>query len=234
MIVETLNIGENQKSEIKNVNQSFYLDGNIHLLLHTKNAQILWNGSWRRSSLGLLQFAHHIKQLWQAVKESDPYAEWYLMRVYEEMETLKENMQQLEKLCQEKIVQLRGFQVELFQNPNPIRVPLRFSTPFGFMGAHILANFDYLSRQGYTLHRMGLALERSDMPEKFIHKFHNLFTFSLTWKYTGITRQDILEKNLKAQAVEALMGQLPLPILNKEVKFSFLPKAHKVEKTAHH
>ena len=46
----------------------------------------------------------------------------------------------------------------------------------------------------------------------------------LQWPNTGITRQDIHAKNGKAQQVIAEFGEVPKAILNKTLKFAFLPK----------
>lgn len=206
-----------------------YLTGDIYLLLHTRNAQALFKGQWRRNSMGLLQFANLMQKMWQAVKEGDPYAEWHLMTIYEHIEALKTDMQQLERHCQEKIAQLRGFDVQLFHQVNPLRVLLQFSTPFAYMAAHLLADFDYLSRQAYTLKRLGLVLELDKLPVKIKFKLRRLFESPLRWRYTGITRQDILDNNQKAQAVKKMMGTLPVAILNQDIQFALLPKPKPVE-----
>jgi hypothetical protein len=50
----------------------------------------------------------------------------------------------------------------------------------------------------------------------------------MKWRYTGVTRKDIEEKNQKAQKAEQMIPDKIPPkllkaLLNKEIKFRFLP-----------
>jgi len=200
-----------------------YPSSEISLVLHNPIAQSLIQGSWGYKRMGLLQFAKLMQSLWQAAKEDDPYAEWYLMRTYEQITLLKEEIKKAELMCQQKFAELRGLEVQVVDNIKPVKFPLKFSTPFGYMAAYLIADLDYLFRQTNILKRLGILLEEDQKPASFVQRIHKLFSHSRLWQYTGVSRKDIKENNQRAQKAEELMGRVPAGILNKRVQFAFLP-----------
>lgn len=204
--------------------ESYPADSEISLVLHNPIAQSLIKGSWSYKRMGLLQFAKLMQSLWQAAKKDDPYAEWYLMRTYEQITLLKEEAKKVELLCQEKFTRLRGLEVQVIDNLKPIKFPLKFSTPFGYMAAYLLADLDYIFRQTNILKRLGILLEENQKPVYFVQKIHLLFSHARQWQYTGVTRKDIRENNQMAQKAGDLMGKIPATILNREFRFLFLPR----------
>jgi integrating conjugative element protein (TIGR03761 family) len=207
--------------------ENSYPTSEISLVLHNPIAESLIKGSWSYKRMGLLQFAKVMQSLWQAAKEDDPYAEWYLMQTYEQITLLKEEVKKVEILCQEKFAQLRGLEVKVMDNLKPIKFPLKFSTPFGYMAAYLIADLDYIFRQANILKRLGILLEENQKPAYFVQKMHVLFAHARLWQYTGVSRKDISENNQIAQKAKDLMGKIPGAILNNEVKFLFLPRGKK-------
>ncbi len=205
-------------------NERYPADSEISLILHNPIAQSLIKGSWSYKRMGLLQFAKLMQSLWQAAKEDDPYAELYLMRTYEQITQLKEEAKKVELLCQEKFTRLRGLEVQVMDNLKPIKFPLKFSTPFGYMAAYLLADLDYIFRQTNILKRLGILLEENQKPVYFVQKMHLLFSHARQWQYTSVTRKDIRENNKMAITAKELMGNIPIILLNKEFKFIFLPR----------
>jgi integrating conjugative element protein (TIGR03761 family) len=199
----------------------------ISLVLHNPIAQSLINGSWGYRRMGLLQFAKMMQSLWQAAKDDDPYAEWYLMRTYELITSLKEEIKKTELICQQKFAQLRGLEVQVVGNVNPIKFPLKFSTPFAYMAAYLIADLDYIFRQTNILKRLSILLDEDQKPAHFVQKMHLLFSHARQWKYTGVTRKDIRENNQLAQKASGLMGKILTTILNSEFDFLFLPRPQK-------
>lgn len=200
------------------------LTGNFYLVLHTQLAQKLFYGKLKNKQIGLMQFASMVRQLWIAVKGDDPYADLQLLRTYENLEKAKAQLKEHETAIQKQINNMRGFEIELMSNPTPLRAPLLFGTPYAFMAAMLLEQVDHLERQLITLHHLGLlSLEKLSASHLFI-AVQAIFTTPTQWKYTGITRKDILEKNQKAEEVKKILGEVPTAILNREIQFAFLPK----------
>ena len=129
--------------------------------------------------------------------------------------------QDLEQYCRERLSQLRGFNIKVFENPEPMRLALKFAIPFSYMGASLLPELDYVSRQAYTLRHVGQLLEPEQLPLCILSSIRNLFSLPLGWKMQ-VTRQDIRENNDLAPQAKEKMGTLPNAILNKEIKFVYL------------
>jgi hypothetical protein len=125
---------------------------------------------------------------------------------------------------------LRGFKIDMMTNQNPLNYSLQFSTPFSFMAATLVENVDFLNRQIFTLYRMGVIPKENLIQKDLIRQIQNVFSLPRKWRYTGVTRRDILEKNQKAKLAEELLGEIPNAVLNQEIKFTFLPKGHIDEK----
>lgn len=198
-----------------------YLDGDIDLTLHTKLAQSLLEGNWSHGNLGLWQFALKVRELWKGHRADDPYADWYFMKLDEKIHTIREDIQALEHYCQQRLAQLRGFKIKVFENPQPIQLALKFAIPFSYMGASLLADLDYVTRQAYTLRHVGQLLEPKQLPMRIKMRLRQLFSVPLGWKIQ-VTRQDIRENNALAQEAKQKMGEIPTAILNRELKFVYL------------
>ena len=194
------------------------------LTLHTKVGLLLFNGNWRFGRMGLVQFASLTTILWRAFKEDDPYAELYLLKIYEAIEETKKKLKDYELLFQNQLKNLRGFEIDIFKNPAPLKQPLRFGTPFSYMAAMLIEQVDYVNRQLFTLNRMGLIPEENLVTNDLIREIQKVFRLPRAWRYTGVTRKDIIEKNQKAQQAQELLGEIPTTVLNNEITFRFLPK----------
>ena len=196
----------------------------VELTLHIKAVRLLCLGYTDPDKIGLLRFAQLTNVIWGAAKNDDPYAEWRLMELYDQMTTLREAIKKLEERCQQRLSELRGLKISLYSNPDPFKLDLRFASPFSFMASCLMADLDYVERQFYTLRRLGLVLEGHTTVTGFVPKVQALLRKPLLWPNTGVTRQDIRELNAKARSVISSMGEVPEPILNKTLKFAFLPK----------
>lgn len=196
----------------------------VELTLHVKAVRLLCIGFLDEDKIGLLRFAQLTNGLWSAARNDDPYAEWRLMELYNEMAVLDEEIKRIENRCHEKLSQLRGLKITLYSNPDPYKLNLRFATPFSFMAATLMVDLDYVERQFYTLRRLGLVLEGHKTVTGYVPKVQEILRKPLSWTNTGITRQDIHDNNAKAQRVIEVLGEVPDAILKKTLTFAFLPK----------
>lgn len=208
-------------NETKPKRSSFYLEGDIDLTLHTRLSQSLLTGSWKHGHLGLWHFAMKIRDLWRAHRADDPYADWCFMKIDEKIHQIRQEIYEMASYCEERLTQLRGFNIKVFENPRPRKLALKFVIPFSYMGASLLPELDYVSRQAYTLRHVGQLLEPEQLPLRLAASIRQLFSIPLSWKML-VTRQDIHENNAVAQEAKQRMGVIPSVILNKDIKFLFL------------
>jgi integrating conjugative element protein (TIGR03761 family) len=204
------------------------LSAEVKLTLQTKVAQSLFNGSWKHGRMGLLQFAKVMTALWNAASQDDPYAEWFLLKTYQNLISAREQLNAFEEILSPLLKNLRGIEVNQSITLNPIIYPLTFATPFGFMGAYLIADADHIIRLMLTVERLGIPLNRKDMTIKSVtHIIQEVFSTPRGWKRTEVTRQDLKLNNDKACFARSELGEVPESILEKQIEFSFLPKKSK-------
>jgi integrating conjugative element protein (TIGR03761 family) len=200
------------------------LEVNGEITLHTRIAQSLFHYSWQPGKLGLLQFAKTMTTVWYAARQGDPYAEWYLLKTYDALFYAREKIKQAEQKLEQYFADSRGIKINLPVSNHPVCYPLRFSTPFGFMGAALLANMDYVFRQILTLERMGIAVgDRAYSVPSITGYMQKAFAVPRQWQRTGVTRQGIHEHSASYQKAKALLGELPEAVLKNEIDFLFFP-----------
>jgi len=210
-------------SNIENAREDIIMTDKI--ILHTPLAISLFHGSSEnKQRIGVRQYAHLISKICEASKADDPYADWYLLKSYNEMNKAKIFFKSIEQQCQAKLKTVRGVELNLVSNPTS--VPLIFRTSFAFMAAYLLADLDYVTRQLMTLRKKGLYLDEPVTFDALTKQFRSFISVAMGWKETGITRKDIKEKSenfLKLENDLKNFGDLPDEVMNKEIKFEFLP-----------
>ncbi len=198
------------------------LTTDFNLTLHTAPSYAIFTGEWAPGKIGLMQFTQFVQVLWKAFEEEDPYAEWQLLKIYEAAQSLKIKMQKQEILLRKQIRSLRGIQVKPFRNAKPFNASLRSANILVLMAGSLIAQTDYLTRQILILKQMGIVPQGQVRPQLYSEEIQKVFAFSQQWQQTGITRQDILDKNERAKKVGEKFGQLPEDILYQITPLLFL------------
>lgn len=206
-------------------NDKSILNNEAKIVVHTEIVKSLFDGSWKRGRMGLLQFAKTISELWRAAKEDDPYAEWYLLKTYQALYDARSQLKAMEDAIAASLGNLRGIEIKPFESNAPETYPLTFSTPFAYMGAYLIADADFVLRQLLTLERVGVPLPSQDISFKNIVKHvQAAFAVPRDWEKTGIKRQDVKDSTEKAKSVEKKFGAVPVSVMEKKISFTFLPK----------
>ncbi len=201
-----------------------YLRTNVTICLQTRLAQSLFSGVWKDGRMGLIQFYILTTSLWKAVKEDDPYAEWFLLKTYQALDEAKSEIKSIEMKLADKLNSVRGIVINESINANPVYKQLVFSNPFGYMGAYLIADIDFVFRQLVTMRKIGISnQEYESLVDKLNGVIQDVFLISKKWHATGVTREDIRVNSQKSQKAKSLMGELPESVLNKKIKFEFLP-----------
>ncbi|HSH43770.1 MAG TPA: TIGR03761 family integrating conjugative element protein, partial [Arenicellales bacterium] len=124
------------------------LRGEASLLIQTRQAQRLVYG--RRHSqeqagiIGLVRFGMLMKRIWTAAMQDDPYADWFLLQVHEALEAGRALTQELKVHVDALLAGVDGVEITVAHSLKPVRVPLQFANPYGYMGAYVIADFDEL------------------------------------------------------------------------------------------
>lgn len=197
--------------------------GSVVMILHTWEAESLFQGRWQHGYYGFSQYAKTITKIWEAYKEGDPYAEAVLVDIQKKLTELKERFNKIQNALDKKISNLNGFQVTLSENEKPMQKNLYSLTPLGYMGAYLLRDLDLILRTALTLKQLGVFLKEDFDVKKMLISLRRLYEYPSTkWRYTGITREDIQQNNVKAQQAKSWMGEISQDILNKNVQFQYV------------
>jgi integrating conjugative element protein (TIGR03761 family) len=182
-------------------------------VIQTRQAQRLFRGRAKRQDkariIGLPHFSGMMRAIWVAASQDDPCADWYLVRVLEGIEQARLELSRLHQEIQERLQRVQGIEIQMAQFVAPVRVPLRFGTPYSYLGACLIADYDpwvcailtaqhvgVLSRDtGETLRRRGARLIR------------RVFTTPLGWKPLAITWEEARTHKPRAHRAREQMGE---------------------------
>lgn len=209
------------------------------LCLQTNLARSLFNPEPRLFKIGFLQFAGHITRVYSAYQKDDPYAEWMLMQTYDALINAFSLSKEMEHLLHSYLNNLRGIKLGSFTSNTKWEKPLVFSNLFPYLAASLLGDVDYLLQQLLMLNRYEIVQTGREVTKTMVVQLiKSVFYIPMKWKNTGITRQDIHERNEKSlEAIKKLtaliekFGDLPEDVLHKnETLFLLMKKREHLDK----
>jgi integrating conjugative element protein (TIGR03761 family) len=202
----------------------------MDITLYTDIGRKLFNASWRPGNIGLIQFSTSVANIYKACRYDDPYAEWYLLKTYNALFEAIEQIKKMENQLMPYFLNQRGIKLRHVEETKFWSKELHLATQFSHMGAELLTSVDHLLRNIITLQRAGIAQGENEITVRMpIKILQDAFAEPLGWKKTFVTRKDVREDNQKAKAAKSIFdGELPEAVLNKEIKFSFLPRVKNI------
>lgn len=213
------------------VKQPAGLKGTVELTLHTFYAQKLFLGfeADNDTSINLLRFGRRMSILWEAAAQDDPYADWYLLKVYD---AILQQRKQLSVAINTYQALLKtssyGMQANVapFESQKPVVEGLMFKTQYGYMAAGLIAQFDQLMRILITANRIGALIGKSerDIRQEWIDNLMAVFMLPFKWKFFPVNRHDIKNNTIAAQAAEKVLGVVPQAVLQKTLRAPFAPR----------
>jgi len=200
----------------------------IKLRIHTQDAQILFGGYQSKESVGLLMFGKQMANIWKAAAKDDPYADLYLLKVYDAILKLRKYFSiQIEKYQTQLAEHSRHPNLEItpFVSEEPLVKNLWFGTQYGFMAAQFIADFDLLMSIFLTAKRVGVSFDKThvEIKKEATQNIEKLFSLPFEWVETGITRNDFKNNTSLSYDVKEKLGKLPQSILDLELRSPFAP-----------
>lgn len=206
------------------------LRGQVWLTLQTRQALQLVRGRNasrdRPAIIGLVHFAERLRGIWQAVRNDDPWADWWLVRIHASIEAgaryLEDRKTELEAL----LARDPAMDVTVAGSERPSRVPLQFANPYAYRGARLLAQYDSLVCMVLTARRVGLLdSEASDQLIRSCgHKLRSTFTIAQGYRFTGASRASLERGDAKSGTAVAAMGEVPGEIVRREQRAPIVPR----------
>lgn len=195
------------------------------LTLHTEVANKLFYATWERGNIGLVQFASQVAKIYKSSKADDPYADWYLMKIYDAVFSAKERLKEIEEKTTSYFNNQRGLSLQ-YSRSKPWHQELRIVSPYSYMGASLLTDLDNILRQIIIIRHVGVQTENAFTIKQPIKELQDAFAVPFVWKETKVTREDIRSNNQKAiSAKEKFKEILPDDVLNEKIEFSYLPNS---------
>jgi integrating conjugative element protein (TIGR03761 family) len=219
----------NERKPIALLRQPGALRSQTSLEIQTRQAQRLVYG--RRAEpgkpaiFGLLRFGTLLRPIWEAAAADDPWADWCLVQIEQELREAREALEGQMQQVQRQLKSLPAMDVAVAHSVEPVRVELAFSSPYAFMGAYLLADYDGLVRAVLTGRHVGL-FDR-DTAEKTLREggrvVRRAFNTPQGYRYLGVCREDLRQGTQKAERATALLGALPQAVIDGTLRAAHAP-----------
>ena len=206
------------------------LRGQTWLTVQTRQAQQLIHGRNetvdKPAIIGLVGFADRLRIIWQAARDDDPYADWWLIKVHETLDQAREYISRHQKELDNQLTQMPAMEVEVAQSLRPCRIRLQFANPYAYHGAQLIAAYDTLVRTVLTYRHIGFL--DNDAAEGIVklgaRKVRGTFVVPQGYRLLGIDRKCIQRNSGKDPRACQLMGELPAEVLSGERRAPLVPR----------
>jgi len=206
------------------------LRGQVWLTLQTVQARRLVRGrsgsAGKPPIFGLTTFADRLRVIWQAARDDDPYADWWLIKIHEALESKEKRLRSIRQMVDERLAQMDAIEVAVATSERPFRTPLRFANPYAYRAAHLLANYDAEVCAALTAHHVGVLAHRTcvDLIRQGSHEIRGLFSLPQGYRFLRIDRGEVERGSPKARDAERRMGSLPDEVLSGEHRAPLAPQ----------
>lgn len=208
------------------------------MTLHTRDAYRMFTGrpsdpvNNRPAITGGRRFAAMLKSLWQLSGNDNPYADWLLIQIYQELLAVRIQMSQVIETREAEFERLRrrGLNLSVLGSRSPLNVALGFRSPYGYATAEAIVEFDYHVRMVKTLvmkDRMSDDDGRA-MIREIGRALRSMFLIPVRWERTllreemvPLSRRDYLPgadeaSRRRVRAAVALLGEVPRKVFTGE------------------
>jgi len=212
---------------------------NDELSIHTKEAYRLFIGRTRDESptgygiSSAKKIGAILRSVWNLSSNDNPYADWMLIQFTNQIDEVRQALEKATKVHQDSLDQLekRGLTVHVMKSRAPMKVNLGFRSPYGYMVAEMLLDFDWYVRLVKTMigrSRISDEDGHVDM-NRFRSRIRSIFESALPFqKYLlreelkDLSRSDFLagaDVNAvkRVKAIRGIFGEVPANIFTGEL-----------------
>ncbi len=206
------------------------LRGQVWLTVQTRQAQRLIRGrngtADKPAIIGLVGFADRLRVIWQAARNDDPYADWWLIQVHEVLERVRDLVRVEQMTLDVRLDQLNALEVAVAKSLKPHRVALRFANPYAYRGAQLIAEYDTFVRTLLTARHVGLLPDPSmeALLNGCARKIRGVFAVPQGYHFLGIDRAALRQGTANANRARQVMGEVPEAVLNGTEQAPLMPR----------
>lgn len=215
------------------------LRGQTWLTVQTRQAQRLIRGrngaEDKPAIIGLVGFADRLRLIWQAARDDDPYADWWLIKVHEALDHVRRYLRRCQEGLDAQLARMSAMEVTVAESLRPYRIRLQFANPYAYQGALLIAEYDTLVRTVLTCRHIGQLDD--DAAQAIIHlcarKIRGIFVVPQGYRLLGIDRKCLQRRSGQDSRASSLMGALPANVLSGEQRAPFVPRKAPFPKETH-
>jgi len=196
------------------------LRGQAWLTVQTRQAQRLVRGrngnADKPAIIGLVGFADRLRVIWQAARNDDPYADWWLVKVHEALERVRDLVKNEQAALDAQLEQLTALEVAVAVSMKPYRIALQFANPYAYRGAQLIAEYDTFVRTLLTAHHVGLlnGAAMEGLLNTCARKIRGAFAVPQGYHFLNVDRAALQQGTANASRARQLMGEVPADVLN--------------------
>ncbi len=185
------------------------------IVLKTRIARYYFYRGGLPNGTGVIYFTKLVRSIWQAAAKDDPYADLFLLRIYDALVSIRRDIQQQITHYNQLIDQKTRLKWKPAECANPSQIHLYFKLAYGYRAAEIIAEFDHYVNLIVSAKRYGILLEAPvhELIEPMGEKIRHALDLPKQWQEINVTRDDIRQQNELAQQAQTLMGALNPQIL---------------------
>jgi integrating conjugative element protein (TIGR03761 family) len=206
------------------------LSGQVWLTIQTSQAQQLIRGRDgspdKPAIIGLIGFADRMRLIWQAARNDDPYADWWLIKVHDAIDVNVDYVRNWQREMRNLLGQMTAMDITIAESSRPYRVPLQFANPYAYQAALLLSEYDALVRMVLTVHHVGLLESegRNGLIKSCARKIRALFVIPQSYRFLKIDRESVRKATGRSHEARQAMGELPEDILSGERQAPLVPR----------
>ena len=196
------------------------LRGQAWLTVQTRQAQRLIRGrngnAVKPAIIGLVGFADRLREIWQAARNDDPYADWWLVKVHEALERVRDLVKNEQAALDAQLDQLTALEVVVAESMKPFRIALQFANPYAYRGAQLIAEYDRFVRTLLTAHHVGVltGAAMEGLLNTCARKIRGAFAVPQGYHFLNVDRAALQQGTANASRASQLMGEVPEDVLN--------------------
>ncbi len=206
------------------------LRGQVWLTIQTSQAQQLIRGRNgtpdKPTIIGLVGFADRLRMIWQAARNDDPYADWWLIKVHKAIDSAGTYIRNQQADLNNQLDQMNAMEVTVAKSLRPHRVPLQFANPYAYRGAHLLSEYDRFVCTALTARYIGLLDSETcnGLLKVCARKIRSTFMIPHGYRFLGIDRESLRRGGEKSNDARQAMGEVPDNVLSGERHAPLVPR----------
>ena len=206
------------------------LRGQVWLTVQTRQAQRLIRGrngnADKPAIIGLVGYADRLRVIWQSARNDDPYADWWLVKVHEALERVRDFVKNEQAALDVQLEQLTALEVAVAESMKPYRIALQFANPYAYRGAQLIAEYDRFVRTLLTAHHVGVlsGAAMEGLLNTCARKIRGAFAVPQGYHFLNVDRAALQQGTTNASRARQVMGEVPEDVLNGALQAPLAPR----------